>query len=96
MGRRLNAFLTNKAVWQRQVAIDGYGKTLFETSEIWTRKEEHKKLLVDEKGEQLVSKTRYFCEEAVQVGDLLDGECVREVRAMVNRRGVTVGFEVMA
>ena len=95
MKGRLNRFLNQNVVWKKKVSVDGFGKAVFEEETIPARKEGRERLERDRVGVEIVSRYTVFCNVCVNVGDLMDERYVLDVREMVNRRGMIVGYEVL-
>jgi len=79
----------------RRTGADVYGDAIFaETTEIACRREDTRRLVLDQNGREVVSTARYFVRNRVEPGDTLDNRIVLSVTALTGLFGNAEGFEV--
>ena len=95
MKKRMGQYLNQDVIWRHKIGVDGFGKPVYEDKKIFVRKQKKERSVTDVRGKEFVSQNQFFCQSPVGLGDVLDGDEVLGVRELVNRRGVTVGYEVL-
>jgi hypothetical protein len=92
MSTKWSKYLNQKVQWERCIGHNEYGKAEYdEVREIKVRKVDMQKLITDDYGRQVVTKTMVLTTDVVAVGDLIDGERVVSVESAVDRWGRVVG-----
>lgn len=92
---KLTPYLNQAVSWQQKTGHDEFNHPIFNSTTIQTRKEARDRLLKNDLGETILSKSTFFCHHAIQINDWLDEMPVLQVYEMINRRGKIVGFEVL-
>ena len=86
--------LNNTCVHKKRLDADFYGDPLFAAGEERRcRREDVRRLVLDQNGREVVSSARFFLTEQVDPGDTLDGRVVLSVAALTGMFGKTEGFE---
>ncbi|MCL2673702.1 MAG: hypothetical protein FWE92_00050 [Defluviitaleaceae bacterium] len=79
----------------KRTGADAYGDAIFaDATEISCRREDTRRLVLDQHGREVVSTARYFVRDKVEPGDTLDNRIVLSVTALTGMFGSTEGFEV--
>ena len=86
--------LNNTCVHKKRLDADSYGDPLFAVGEERRcRREDVRRLVLDQHGREAVSSARFFLTEQVDPGDTLDGRVVLSVAALTGMFGKPEGFE---
>jgi hypothetical protein len=88
-------YCNQSAVWKKAVGPNEYAETIYaDPVGIPCRKEIKLRLVRDKNGNQVVSDTRLFTPEQIQVDDLIDDRVVISAQPSIDLDGNTDGYEV--
>ncbi|MDP4092594.1 MAG: hypothetical protein Q8920_04465 [Bacillota bacterium] len=83
------------AVWKCKIGTNEYGEAEYaEPVSIKCRKEQKTRLILNSKGEQVLSDTRLYTVTPIKVDDLIDDRIVISVLDLPDLEGKIEGYEV--
>jgi len=86
--------LHQSCVHKRRLTADFYGDPVFdEGTDTICRREDTQRLVLDQRGREVMSSARFFLAGSVEPGDTLDGRIVLSVTALTGMFGRVEGFE---
>ena len=90
----LAAMLNQTVSWKAKTGQDRYNVPTYDTTDIAARKEQKRRMVKDQFGDEVVSMTTVFTQSAIGLEDEIDDEKVISVQSMVDGEGQTTGYEV--